>query len=268
MLIGLSGKAQSGKDTVAKIIQWLSRSKDFEFLTFDQYTNTPNIPNVSSWQTKRFADKLKDIVCLLIGCTREQLEDPTFKEQELGEEWEQYYLRHKGGQGLITNLMTKTEAEQKSLFAEYELHKIVVTPRILLQSIGTDLFRKQLNENVWINATMKDYKATHAIDKCPFMREDYHAKDCLPHWIIPDVRFPNEVKAIKDKGGIVIRINRYTGNVLIDNDTHTITDWQHPSETALDDYKNFDYLINNDGTLEQLISNVKNIFNEITCMDK
>ena len=32
------------------------------------------------------------------------------------------------------------------------------TPRILLQQIGTDLFRNQLHPQVWVNATMADYK--------------------------------------------------------------------------------------------------------------
>ena len=53
--------------------------------------NATNIyPHFSNYQIKKFADKLKDIACLLIGCTREQLEDREFKEKELGEEWVAY----------------------------------------------------------------------------------------------------------------------------------------------------------------------------------
>lgn len=60
--------------------------------------------------------------------------------------------------------------------------------------------------------------------------------------IITDVRFPNEVEAIKKAGGVVIRINRY-GVVLNDG-----RDVNHCSETALDNYK-FDWIIDNNGSL-------------------
>ena len=67
MIIGVSGHMNSGKDLVGLIIQHLTDS---------------------NWKIKKFADKLKDIVCLLIGCTREQLEDRKFKETPLSSEWD------------------------------------------------------------------------------------------------------------------------------------------------------------------------------------
>ena len=47
--------------------------------------------------------------------------------------------------------------------------------------------------------------------------------------IVTDVRFPNEVKAIEDAGGIVLRVNR-PGWIEPGRDAN------HPSETALDDH--------------------------------
>lgn len=82
-LIGISGKISSGKDTVGKIIRILTSSPHFtneavlDFLEKDLYE--------SEWQIKKFADKLKDIVCLLINCTREQLEDRSIKSLSLQE---------------------------------------------------------------------------------------------------------------------------------------------------------------------------------------
>ena len=83
MLISVSGKMNSGKDTVGKIIRILTASPHFtdeaveDFLEKDLYE--------SDWKIKKFADKLKDIVCLLIGCTREQLEDRGIKSLSLQE---------------------------------------------------------------------------------------------------------------------------------------------------------------------------------------
>ena len=51
------------------------------------------IYQAQNWKIVKFADKLKDIVCLLIGCERKKLENREFKEKELGEDW-WYYQKH------------------------------------------------------------------------------------------------------------------------------------------------------------------------------
>ena len=66
---------------------------------------------------------------------------------------------------------------------------------------------------------------------------------------IADCRFPNEVEAIKAAGGVVIRLNRPNVDPALNG-----RDPNHPSETALDDYKGFDLVIENDGTLEQMLA--------------
>jgi len=64
----------------------------------------------------------------------------------------------------------------------------------------------------------------------------------MPNWVITDTRFPNEAKAIKDAGGIVIRVDR-PGVKAVNT---------HPSETALDDW-NFDYKIMNGSDIASLM---------------
>lgn len=75
-----------------------------------------------------------------------------------------------------------------------------------------------------------------------------------PNWVITDVRFPNEAEAIKEHNGITIRINRG----LVERTGKMIQGPEHISETALDDAK-FDYVIENNGTIEELIEQVKKI---------
>ena len=87
MVIGVSGKIGSGKDTIGKIIQYLtsesskkdtSKYRDFEAFLKNGGGSSPrnfDFHYQSSWEIKKYADKLKDITCLLLGCTREQLED-------------------------------------------------------------------------------------------------------------------------------------------------------------------------------------------------
>jgi len=279
-LIGISGKKNSGKDLVYNIINYLYIKYKYPniykayFLDFDMYLEHRKKDKVSwlGFENIKFANKLKDIVCLLIGCTREQLEDRDFKEKELGEEWRRWYWSYykvssdfntKGKISGYFNSKEKAE-EGKSDFKEilyksdnWELKSEILTPRILLQEIGTDLFRNQLHSDIWVNSVFSNYKE---INKSKNKQsgglipiKEYY-KD-LPNWIITDLRFKNELKAIKDRQGITIRINRYTDNVLINNDVHAVIDWQHPSETELDN-ETFDIVLNNDGTIEELVEQV------------
>ena len=79
------------------------------------------------------------------------------------------------------------------------------TVRELLQVVGTDMFRG-LWGRVWLN-TM-EYELLHAGKLV----------------VVPDVRFPNEVQFIQERGGHVVRLLRapYAQD-------------QHASETALDE---------------------------------
>lgn len=100
-----------------------------------------------------------------------------------------------------------------------------MTVREFLQKLGTDAVRDNLHTDAWVKALFADYHPARS------------------RWVITDVRFPNEAAAIKDRGGVVVRINR--GEAVN----------AHPSETALDDWE-FDCIIDNTGTLEDLRKNV------------
>ena len=229
-IIGISGKKRSGKDLVGQIIQYLTNDSGVKSFKVWQELNAGD--GSSPFKIVKYADKLKDMVCLLIGCTREQLEDETFKNTLLSKEWERavYYQDD------------KRVNQYTMLTGMFNERLEIPTPRMLLQEIGTDLFRNQFHPNTWINATMTNYRKS--ID----MTKKSHISD-LPNWIITDVRFCNEAQAIKQKSGILIRINRST----IESDDN------HESETDLDQYPNFDYIIKNDGNLDDLVYKVKEI---------
>ena len=253
-IIGISGKVGSGKDLVGKIIQYLT-AEDVSRSCYANLMTNKSIDgyNNSNWKIVKFADKLKDIICILIGCTREQLEDREFKEKELGEEWWFWKLERDGGYKTIL-LPYNTTENVKS----FQLIKL--TPRLLLQLIGTDLFRNQLHPKVWVNATMVSYKKK--LPQCSgqpdfdWIIQPQEDDFIYPNWIITDVRFPNELQEIKDKKGVTIRINRLNSSpqtIYVNKKERT-----HPSETALDNAK-FDYIIDNNGTIEELIEKVKEI---------
>jgi hypothetical protein len=95
--------------------------------------------------------------------------------------------------------------------------------RGLLQRLGTDCGRELISQNIWVDATLLGRPLNQDI-------------------AITDVRFPNEVEVIKKLGGIVVRLEKSGVGPVND----------HPSETALDNYKDFDFIIFNDGTIGEL----------------
>lgn len=77
---------------------------------------------------------------------------------------------------------------------------------------------------------------------------------------ISDLRFPNELEMLKDNRWVCIKINR-----VIQNNREGTGSLQHSSENVLDDIsdKEWDFVINNNGSLEDLFSKVEDIMNNI-----
>jgi hypothetical protein len=300
MIIAISGKIGSGKDLVGKIVQYLTSVDSFNITTnikneiipvvttkdnginyyrdtktFEEYLKDLKVKgkiSFTKWKIKKFADKLKDIVCLLINCTREQLEDADFKEKELGEEWNKWriscssdYHTEKKFFNTKEECLNFKEFETSWLWDEPILIKL--TPRLLLQLLGTDCGRNLIHPNIWINSLMNEYKSITLVD-------GHSSKDVYPNWwIITDVRFPNELEAVKSRKGITIRVNRdkekdcnLCGKTIREqkkgcNEISCYKQFlkkEHLSETALDNTE-FDYVIDNNGSISDLIDKVKQI---------
>ena len=94
-IIGISGKKTVGKDTTGQIIQYLTsesykKGRDYETFIRKQTSNLDFEPHyISKWKIKKFADKLKDIICLLINCTRDELENESFKNKTMKDLYEE-----------------------------------------------------------------------------------------------------------------------------------------------------------------------------------
>lgn len=282
MIIGISGKIGSGKDTVGKIIQYLTTKKTkFPDLLFgeDSFLASSyvgdydtNIEFESGWKIKKFADKLKEIVALLLGLQRSDLEKEEIKNMVLGPEWDRYVItRQYQTSGYTKEYLFKkyyflTEDEAEDFYNEMvdsNIKKESLTVRDLLQQIGTDAMRNVIHPNIWLNALFADY----GIKDLNYFKA-YPDNYDLPNWIITDVRFPNEAQAIKDRGGIIIRVNRHTSvpektkvHMELKEDITGILTVNHSSETELNNYS-FDYTIENNGSIEELINKVKIILHE------
>jgi len=83
------------------------------------------------------------------------------------------------------------------------------SPRYLAQTLGTEWGRNMIHPDVWVNLMRETYDATGG-DKL----------------VIPDIRFANEAKAVRDLGGVILRIER----------TNSTKIPPHPSENGIPHY--------------------------------
>jgi len=220
LIISLSGKISAGKSLVGKIIQYyIAASNDSDVITIpieEWDDDCIELSKHSGFVLKSFAHKIKELTSLLIGCELKNLENRKYKETALGPEWN-----------------ASSEMFESSAFArDGEL-----TPRKLMQLLGTDCGRNIIHPNIWINALFSDYKKLNG---------NY------PNWIVTDSRFINDNERLKEYKALRIRIERPS---LITNGE--IND--HPSETALDNVTDFDEIIINDQGIAELMHKVKNI---------
>ena len=124
-----------------------------------------------------------------------------------------------------------------------------VTPRKILQFVGTDLFRRHMQEmapwiedKFWVQLVINQYQK---------LAKDN--PDVL--FVVSDVRFQNEVNMIHELGGKVIKVVR--PGIADPKD-------EHPSERGIDEIHDFDYLLPNDreGDIPALYVKIKKLFEE------
>lgn len=285
MIIGISGKIESGKDTVGSIIRYLTmRNVELNY-TEKQFNEFLPFLDKSKWEVKKFADKVKECASLILGIPRKDFEKIEVKNSELGEEWNYAKVISKESFAQAKRYITQKEANNYArdlrsqiTGSDFTSQSFNMTVRDFLQQFGTNACRDQVHPNFWINALFNEYKEYYT---GKFVEAD---KFKLPNWIITDVRFPNELEAIK-KRGLNIRVNRREyfsqrtyNNYISYNPTSTLSKQElfkdielvkkymdttsgtarHPSETALDNAE-FNYIIDNNGTIEELVIQVKEI---------
>lgn len=173
-----------------------------------------------------YASSLKDVVSSLFGWDRTKLEGITPEDREWRNIVDTWWEEKLGIPGL--------------------------TPRLVLQKIGTDLFRKHFHPDIWISVIER---------KILNIKESN--LDC--RIVITDCRFFNEGELIKKLGGKVIRVFReipehypvmYKASM---GDLECIQECErlciHSSEYNMLSFP-FDSVIVNDGSLDELYGKI------------
>lgn len=132
-----------------------------------------------------------------------------------------------------------------------------ITPRWVLQQWGTEVCRQAFHDDIWIASLENKLRKT---------RDDV---------VISDVRFPNEIKAIHNSGGLVVRIKRgldpewFHYASIVNRGPDSNLEWSyakaymknagiHASETSWVG-GNIDFTIANDSTIDELFNSIKGL---------
>ena len=172
-----------------------------------------------------FADRLKDAAAELYGWPRHLLEGDTKESREWREQPDPFWTEELGRE---------------------------ITPRLVLQLMGTDCMRKGFDDNIWVLIVKQQILQNPEVN-----------------WVIPDVRFFNERAVIRDLNGQVWRVDRgdppeWIDKAISDNryETTWMTDYPevHKSEWRWIDYDSeFNAVIKNDASLDELKAKVHSL---------
>lgn len=117
----------------------------------------------------------------------------------------------------------------------------IFTPRAIMQWWGTE-YRRAQDDLYWVKKAMARCTGTG-----PLL------------YVIDDCRFDNEAQAIRDAGGVLVRVNRPNGPTPSNPD--------HPSETGLDDWADWDIIIENVSDVKTYQLMVETALVGICCAD-
>ena len=147
---------------------------------------------------------------------------------------------------------SRTWREQVDPWWANRLNMPDLTPRLVLQKWGTEVARKSWHDDTWIASLENKLARAH--------------NDI----VITDVRFPNEIRAVRDAGGIVIRVVRgpepdwFESAIAANQQVQSAVAYMqaqniHPSEWAWIGTR-FDAIIDNNADgLDPLFAQVKDL---------
>jgi len=126
-----------------------------------------------------------------------------------------------------------------------------LTPRWVLQYWGTEVCRQSFHDDIWIASVENKMRKT------------------TDNIVISDVRFPNEIRAIHNAGGIVVRVQRgvmphwYDVAIQANKGSESAQNFLkkegiHTSETAWVGGK-IDHVVCNDTSIDDLYKQIKNL---------
>lgn len=218
-IIAMCGLAGSGKDTAC---DYLVKNHGFSKTSF--------------------ATPLKAMAKIAFGFTDEQLYGPSSKREEQDERYP--FTGQCMRCGTVCMDWSLVEPEEREIPEGFRYrcepcdinYKEFVTPRLALQTLGTEWGRR-LNNDLWAKATL-----------------NLIASSTHERWCISDLRFRNELDAVLAAGGKVVRLTRGKAQ------------HNHASETELLSIplSDFSAILNNEGTIPEMEWKLNQLYKDFT----
>jgi hypothetical protein len=194
------------------------------FIGSGKDTAADYLVNFHGFKRESFASTLKDACAAVFGWDRDLLEGRTNEARVWREQKDQWWSERLG---------------------------MEITPRWILQCWGTEVCRRAFHDDIWIASLENKLRVS---------------KDNI---VISDCRFPNEITALRNQGAKIIWIQRgiiphwYDIASLANRGDHKARSWLEKEKIHASEYSwagtTFDYEINNNGTIEQLYSQLKSV---------
>lgn len=240
LIIGLAGIKNSGKDTAASMLYYILRNGTAG--TFRDWSITCDVPNGNdNIPTVHFADYCKEVLSNLLGIDLKYFYSRKHKDELWYAFDTKVFLNDDGVRMHHYYTIESIHLTAKPLgdFMNYNNGKVCIKIRTLMKYFGTDVIRRIMGDNVWVNKTIRD--ANYLLNK---------HNVCF----IPDVRFNNEAEAIRrQQGGCVIKLNRKAEV----EDTHV-------SELININDNNIDVVVDNNDTKMVLFYNLFNALKHVS----
>lgn len=232
-IVGIKGFKGSGKDTVASMISYILHDGIMKanYDTWLLYHKNDFIENDEI--IIHFADKLKDDIAAFCNIDRKLLDRQDIKEEN--------YYNFKTGI-VSTNIKDATYVVDKCNDAILKYNDLSSYLVLYNNNVSTIILKKNsnFNTNIIRNHFWREAFIRYTINKA------FDIRNSKGQCIIADARFDNdECKAIRDCGGMIIRVDRKSNN-----DNHD----SHESEQIT--INKDDYVIDNTGTLVGLFYKV------------
>ena len=232
-LFAISGVKGSGKDSVTNMLQYcLSVPKAFRQYWLYKHFRKWIKPK---YKKLAFADPLKKMLSDLLNIPLEKFYNRSFKEDYIIDVSTLNIPQPKVVDDCLDlsfNKLPDSKFNKMVKQLDPALLESNLSLRQLLQYFGTEIMQKYFGKRVWINSTLQH-------------RSKYT--------IISDLRFIEEYNAIKENNGIVIYVNR-PGYEF----------GQHASEREMKELlesNKYDFVINNNGSFEDLFKQIKQFTN-------
>lgn len=229
-IIGLYAEAGAGKDSVTDVIEDYCKHWEISFGRFSFAEPVYALAAVILGTTpENLAERRPKEIGRWFTITDKQLEDARDVYNSYGlDQWEEF---SDIWPIFSEKYLTEYEGVWPNPHEEPEGRMIFISPRRMLQLVGTELGRELIREDVWLRTLL--YK----INK--------YSPDLA---VVTDVRFPNELNFIADSGDE--DIDSYVLEIVRPHNPDRTT-IKHKSEQRLDSSKIREIILN-DGSLEDL----------------